>query len=62
MMMTFSLLAALEVVMLTTSGVASKENFINVLIFPFQCKLNLNFVYMPWLHHFHILLFFLSKP
>ena len=36
----FSSLAALEVVILTTSSATSDENFIKMKIFPFQCKWN----------------------
>ena len=33
-----SLLAAMEVVILTTSSAASDNNFIEMMIFPFQCN------------------------
>ena len=35
--MKFSSLAALEIVILTTSGAASDENVVNMTTFPFQC-------------------------
>ena len=45
---------------LETSGAASGENFVNVMIFPFQCILKLNSMYLPSLY-FHILLFLYER-
>ena len=37
-LMNFSQLAALEVVVMTTSSTASDDKFINITMFPFQCQ------------------------